>query len=74
MCETYSNSLYVPACADNSVVQGSAKFRSKGRLPVLSYYYPPKKVRTRSSRGDEGVLTYISYEECWNSRKMLVKH
>ena len=44
MCPTYSAYLYVPAGADDNVVRGSAKFRSKGRLPVLSYYYAPKKV------------------------------
>ena len=44
MCPTYSAHLYVPAGADDNVVRGSAKFRSKGRLPVLSYYYAPKKV------------------------------
>ena len=44
MCPTYSAHLYVPAGADDTVVRGSAKFRSKGRLPALSYYYAPKKV------------------------------
>lgn len=43
LCETYSSCLYVPAGADDSVVLGSAKFRSKGRIPALSYFYPPKK-------------------------------
>lgn len=42
LCETYSNILYVPAKVDDSVIMGSAKFRGKGRLPVLSYYYKPK--------------------------------
>ncbi|XP_064381922.1 myotubularin-related protein 6-like [Halichondria panicea] len=41
LCETYSSSLYLPATVDNSVITGSAKFRSKERLPVLSYYYKP---------------------------------
>jgi len=31
--------LMVPASAKQSVVQGCAKFRSKGRLPVLTYYH-----------------------------------
>lgn len=49
MCPTYSAHLYVPAGADDTVVRGSAKFRSKGRLPVLSYYYGPKKVYNTES-------------------------
>ena len=44
ICDTYSSCLYVPACAEDNVVLGSVKFRSRGRLPALSYYYPPKKV------------------------------
>ena len=46
LCETYSSSLYLPATVDNSVITGSAKFRSKERLPVLSYYYKPTQVNT----------------------------
>ena len=44
LCETYSSTLFVPAKAEKSVVLGSAKFRSKGRLPVLSYYCQAKNV------------------------------
>jgi len=44
LCDTYSRHLYIPAAADVSTVRGSCKFRSKGRLPVLSLYYEPKQV------------------------------
>ena len=44
LCETYSSTLFVPAKAEKSVVLGSTKFRSKGRLPVLSYYCQAKNV------------------------------
>lgn len=57
LCDTYSCHLYVPACADSATIQGSAKFRSKGRLPILSYYYAPKEVRERArerGRREEG--------------------
>jgi myotubularin-related protein 6/7/8 len=30
----------VPASASNAILQGSAGFRSRGRLPVLSYLHP----------------------------------
>ena len=42
--------MYVPASASDAVVKGSAKFRSKGRLPALSYFYAPKKVSTVLSK------------------------
>jgi len=36
---TYPNHIMVPASATSSLVVGSAKFRSRGRLPVLTFYY-----------------------------------
>lgn len=43
ICETYPRWLYVPETVSNPIVSGSAKFRSKGRLPALSYYYEPNQ-------------------------------
>jgi len=39
LCPTYPSQLLVPASASPALVQGSAKFRSKGRLPALTYYH-----------------------------------
>ncbi|XP_052793921.1 myotubularin-related protein 6-like isoform X2 [Mya arenaria] len=39
ICDTYPRYLYVPACATTPVIIGSTKFRSRGRLPALSYYH-----------------------------------
>ncbi|XP_014786257.1 myotubularin-related protein 8 isoform X2 [Octopus bimaculoides] len=39
ICDTYPRFLYVPASATTPVLVGSSKFRSRGRLPVLSYYH-----------------------------------
>nr|XP_033805203.1 myotubularin-related protein 6 [Geotrypetes seraphini]XP_033805204.1 myotubularin-related protein 6 [Geotrypetes seraphini] len=39
ICETYPRDLYVPRNASKPMIVGSSKFRSKGRFPVLSYYY-----------------------------------
>jgi myotubularin-related protein 6/7/8 len=39
LCLTYPQYLFVPAKASQEVVEGSAKFRSKGRLPVLTYLH-----------------------------------
>ena len=53
LCETYCSVLYVPAAVGNSVIMGSAKFRSKGRLPALSFYYAPKQVSPATRRERE---------------------
>jgi len=39
LCPTYPRQLIVPVSATPEVVLGSAKFRSKGRLPVLTYLH-----------------------------------
>ena len=39
LCETYPSILYVPSTATKSILMGSAKFRSRGRLPVLTYLH-----------------------------------
>lgn len=45
LCDTYPKYLYVPSICTNSILIGSAKFRSRGRLPVLTYLHS-NKVRT----------------------------
>lgn len=39
ICDTYSRHLYVPMLANTPVLVGSSKFRSRGRLPALSYIH-----------------------------------
>uniref|UniRef100_A0A915KWG7 phosphatidylinositol-3,5-bisphosphate 3-phosphatase n=1 Tax=Romanomermis culicivorax TaxID=13658 RepID=A0A915KWG7_ROMCU len=39
-CDSYPEVLYVPKGVSKPVLIGSSKFRSRGRLPVLSYLYP----------------------------------
>uniref|UniRef100_A0A6I8N4K7 Myotubularin phosphatase domain-containing protein n=1 Tax=Ornithorhynchus anatinus TaxID=9258 RepID=A0A6I8N4K7_ORNAN len=39
VCSTYPPDLVVPKTASRTTVVGSAKFRSRGRIPVLSYFY-----------------------------------
>lgn len=39
VCTTYPPTLVVPKTATQATLHGSAKFRSRGRFPVLSYYY-----------------------------------
>ncbi|XP_033123580.1 myotubularin-related protein 6-like [Anneissia japonica] len=39
ICDTYPRQIYVPTSATTPVLVGSASFRSRGRLPVLSYLH-----------------------------------
>lgn len=39
LCPTYPKYVYVPSLANKETIDGSAKFRSKGRLPVLTYLH-----------------------------------
>nr|XP_023012952.1 myotubularin-related protein 8 [Leptinotarsa decemlineata] len=50
LCDTYPKLLYVPLLAGTSTLMGSSKFRSKGRLPVLSYLYNNKASISRCSQ------------------------
>lgn len=43
VCETYPRDLYVPITASKPIIVGSSKFRSKGRFPVLTYFYQERK-------------------------------
>lgn len=42
LCKTYPRCLFLPNSVDDYIIRGSAKFRSKSRLPVLSYLYTNK--------------------------------
>ncbi|KAM9389062.1 phosphatidylinositol-3,5-bisphosphate 3-phosphatase MTMR6 isoform 5-T5 [Phaethornis superciliosus] len=50
ICETYPRELYVPRTASKPIIVGSSKFRSKGRFPVLSYYYKNKELNAIANR------------------------
>ena len=39
ICDTYPHILHVPNSASDGILRGSASFRSRGRLPVLSYLH-----------------------------------
>ena len=45
LCDTYPRYIYIPATAPTPVVLSSARFRSRGRLPVLSYLHRENQVR-----------------------------
>lgn len=50
LCDTYPSCLYIPSSVTNTILWGSAKFRSKGRLPTLSYLHKNKAAICRCSQ------------------------
>ncbi|XP_064482258.1 myotubularin-related protein 6-like isoform X1 [Ornithodoros turicata] len=50
ICDTYPRYLYVPSTATTSILVGSGQFRSKGRLPVLSYFHKNRAAICRCSQ------------------------
>lgn len=50
LCETYPSNLLVPASASEFMLKSSASFRSKCRLPVLTYRYTNDACICRSSQ------------------------
>ena len=39
LCDTYPPLIYVPTLSTKAMLIGSSKFRSRGRLPVLTYLH-----------------------------------
>uniref|UniRef100_A0A6B2EES0 phosphatidylinositol-3,5-bisphosphate 3-phosphatase n=1 Tax=Phlebotomus kandelakii TaxID=1109342 RepID=A0A6B2EES0_9DIPT len=50
LCDTYPRQLYVPAEASTAVLMGSSRFRSKGRLPALTYLHSNRASICRCSQ------------------------
>ncbi|XP_017784444.1 PREDICTED: myotubularin-related protein 6 isoform X2 [Nicrophorus vespilloides] len=50
LCDTYPRHLHVPLSATTTTLMGSSRFRSKGRLPVLSYLHHNKASISRCSQ------------------------
>ncbi|KAG8233295.1 hypothetical protein J437_LFUL012230 [Ladona fulva] len=50
LCDTYPRYLYVPSSASTTVLLGSSRFRSKGRLPALTYLHSNKAAICRCSQ------------------------
>jgi len=43
LCRSYPTNLWVPREIDDATLQEVFKFRSRGRIPALTYYYKPKQ-------------------------------
>ncbi|XP_046665776.1 myotubularin-related protein 6 isoform X2 [Homalodisca vitripennis] len=50
ICDTYPRVLYVPSSASSNILVSSSQFRSKGRLPVLTYLHTNKAAICRCSQ------------------------
>uniref|UniRef100_A0A5K3EMM1 Myotubularin phosphatase domain-containing protein n=3 Tax=Mesocestoides corti TaxID=53468 RepID=A0A5K3EMM1_MESCO len=58
ICDTYPGLLFVPEIADRTTLLGSANFRSRRRLPVLTWIHPNgKAVLCRSSQPLSGLTS-----------------
>ncbi|XP_065158473.1 myotubularin-related protein 6 isoform X2 [Atheta coriaria] len=66
LCDTYPRYLYVPQSANTTILMGSSRFRSKGRLPVLSYLHNNKASICRCSQPLSGFSA-----RCVEDEKML---
>uniref|UniRef100_A0A1B6DT04 phosphatidylinositol-3,5-bisphosphate 3-phosphatase n=1 Tax=Clastoptera arizonana TaxID=38151 RepID=A0A1B6DT04_9HEMI len=66
LCDTYPRVLYVPTVATNNILNGSSRFRSKGRLPVLTYMHGNKAVICRCSQPLSGFKA-----RCYEDEQML---
>lgn len=81
LCETYPRHLLVPAKSNESMLKSSASFRSKCRLPVLTYRYTNDACICRCSQPlsgfsqrceeDESLLNAILWSNC-NSKVLYV--
>lgn len=64
LCDTYPAILAVPAAADDSLLEAVASFRSRGRIPVLSWIHPEGQATiTRCSQPNVGVSGKRSTED-----------
>lgn len=66
LCDTYPNVLFVPETIEKKDIMGSSRFRSKGRLPVLTYLHPNKASISRCSQPLSGFSA-----RCMEDEKML---
>ncbi|XP_072361699.1 phosphatidylinositol-3,5-bisphosphate 3-phosphatase MTMR8 isoform X2 [Scyliorhinus torazame] len=49
-CNTYSTFLCVPKGTSKPIIVGSSKFRSRGRFPVLSYFFKENSLNAMANR------------------------
>jgi hypothetical protein len=61
---TYCHQLMVPTSISDAVLQHAVKYRSKGRIPILSYSHPGNHITiSRSSQPLAGLQAKRSYQD-----------
>ncbi|KAL3915156.1 MAG: hypothetical protein SGPRY_007353, partial [Prymnesium sp.] len=55
LCSSYPASILVPACVDDELLRACSKFRSKGRIPCLTWLHPNGAALCRSSQPLSGL-------------------
>ena len=50
LCDTYPSVLAVPSACSDEKLLAAAKFRSRGRIPILSYLHPDNMVGCAAPR------------------------
>ncbi|XP_077861833.1 phosphatidylinositol-3,5-bisphosphate 3-phosphatase MTMR6-like [Saccoglossus kowalevskii] len=50
ICDTYPRQLYMPTNVSTPVLVGSSKFRSRGRLPALSYLHRENQINAMANK------------------------
>lgn len=64
LCASYPPALVVPAIADDAVVRGCAQFRTRGRIPALTWYHPANGAAVmRSSQPKTGAMGQRSRDD-----------
>ena len=63
-CDTYPENLWLPSGANTQILIGSCKFRSKARLPVLTYFHNNCATICRSSQPLSGFSARCMEDEC----------
>jgi hypothetical protein len=67
LCPTYPDTLTVPASADDALLGAASKFRSKGRVPSLTWLHPNGAALCRSSQPLPG----LGDRRCEQDEKLL---
>ena len=55
MCDTYPNKIIIPASISDGDLEDVFSYRSRGRIPVLTYYHFNGSVMARSSQPMTGL-------------------
>lgn len=73
LCDTYPRQIYVPSEASTAMLIGSSRFRSKGRLPALTYLHTNKASICRCSQPLSGFSARCLEDEVITTAEILME-